>query len=68
MEPIGVRVDLKISFFSFFSDKIQLSFYLCLFYCCITVNNATMQYTRNILFNAHCHVVDLIHMVEVNCC
>ena len=29
MEPIGVRIDLKISFFSFLNDKIQLSFYLC---------------------------------------
>ena len=37
-----------------------------LFYSCFTVNNTAMQYTHNILFNAHCHVVDLIHTVGVN--
>ena len=37
-----------------------------MFYCCFTVNSATIQYTHNILFNAHRHVVDLIHTVGIN--
>ena len=38
MEPIGARIDLKISFFLYLSDKIQLfvlSFYFTA--CCFTV-------------------------------
>ena len=63
MEPIGACTDFKISFFSFLSGKIQL-FYLCGDFT--IVNNAAMQYTCNILFNAHCHVVDLILTVGIN--
>ena len=61
----GRALILKLAKIQFF----VLSFLsVWLFYYCFTVNNATMQYTRNILFNAHCHVVDLIHTVGVNYC
>ena len=50
--------------------------YLCikflsvwLFYCfisCFTVNNVTMQYTHNVLFNTQHYVADLILTVGVN--
>ena len=35
-------------------------------YSYFTVSNATMQYNRNVLFNTHCHVVDLILTVGIN--
>ena len=57
-EPIRGRATLKLNFFSL----IILYIKFLLFYCSIslTVNNTIVQYTINVLFNAHRYVVDLI--------
>ena len=61
MEPIGARVDSKLLAFHFkplFTQKFcSCSYTHCCINCLSVNNNAILQDTCDVLFNAHRHIV-----------